>query len=373
MMFERRLLKNLDWPLVAAVLALVLYGLAMIYSASFSNNSLTGGDAFYFVKRQGLWLGIGLGAAAVIASVDYRALARLHRFIYAAIVIGLAVVIWWGHAAGGAARWVGIGSFRLQPSEFAKLGLIITLGALLARRQQAVGRVRTAGAALAHIALPTALIALQPDLGTALMLIALWFVMLFLAGAPKLHLGVAALALGLMFAGAWHYDLLRPYQKARLSIFLDPSADPLGSGYHVIQSKIAVGSGQWLGKGYLAGTQSQLHFIPAQHTDYIFAVIGEEMGFIGAACLLALYLVALWRGLGIMDRADDALGALLAGGIVTAFALQLLVNIGMTVNAMPITGLPLPFLSYGGSSLVASMMAVGLLLSIGMRRQRIRF
>jgi len=128
-----------------------------------------------------------------------------------------------------------------------------------------------------------------------------------------------------------------------------------------------------LGKGYLAGTQSQLHFIPAQHTDFIFAVIGEEMGFIGAACLLALYLVALWRGLGIMDRADDALGALLAGGIVTAFALQLLVNIGMTVNAMPITGLPLPFLSYGGSSLVASMMAVGLLLSIGMRRQRIRF
>jgi rod shape determining protein RodA len=372
-MFERRLLKHLDWALIAATMALALYGLAMIYSASFSNRSLTGGDAFFFVKRQAWWLGVGLAAAAACAGVDYRGPARRHRLIYVIVIIGLLGVMWRGQSAGGAARWVSMGGFRLQPSELAKVGLIITLAALLARRRQTVTRLGTVAVTVMHVAAPAALIALQPDLGTALVLVALWFVMLFLAGARKLHLGVAALALALLFAGAWKLDVLRPYQKARLSVFVNPGVDPLGSGYHVIQSKIAVGSGRWWGKGYLAGTQSQLRFIPSQHTDFIFTAVGEELGFVGAACLLALYLVVLWRGLAIMDHADDALGMLLAGGIVAMFALQVLVNIGMTVSIMPITGLPLPFFSYGGSSMVASMAAVGLLLSIAMRRQRIRF
>ena len=372
-MFERRLLKNVDWPLIGAILALSLLGLALVYSASFSNRALTGGDALYFVRRQGIWLAMGLAAAALFAYADYRRLARLYRPLWAMIVIGLLAVLVGGHAAGGAARWVGTGSFRLQPSEFAKVGLIVTLGALLARRQQTVTRPRTVAAALVHVAIPAAFIALQPDLGTALVLVVLWFVVLFVAGARKLHLGLAALALGLLFAGAWRYELLRPYQKARLASFLNPNADPLGSGYHVIQAKIAVGSGQLRGKGYLGGTQSQLHFIPAQHTDFIFTVVGEELGFIGAACVLALYLVVLWRGLAIMDHADDTLGVLLAGGVVAVIATQVLVSVGMTMNMMPITGLPLPFLSYGGSSLLASMIAAGLLLSVGMRRQRIRF
>lgn len=372
-MFERRLLKNLDLPLVAATLILVLYGLAMIYSASFTNRSLTGHDSFYFVKRQATFFGIGLAGAAVLAYTDYQWFARLRRPIYAAMLAGLAAVLVWGNAAGGAARWISIGAFRLQPSEFAKLALVITLGAFLAGRAEIIRRPITIGGALLHVALPAGLIALQPDLGTAMVVMALWFAMLFLAGTRKLHLGLIALALLGLFAAAWQFDLLRPYQKARLAVFLDPSIDPLGSGYHIIQSRIAVGSGQILGKGYLGGTQSQLHFIPAQHTDFIFTVVGEELGFVGALCLLALYLVLLWRALHIMEQADDSLGMFLAGGIASVFAMQMLISIGMTINIMPITGLPLPFFSYGGSSLVVSMMAVGLLLGVGMRRQRIRF
>jgi rod shape determining protein RodA len=372
-MFERRLLKNLDWPLIAAALGLVLYGMAMIYSASFTNRALTGGDPLHFVKRQALWLGLGLVGAAALAYVDYQALARFHRVIYSAVLGGLIAVLVLGNAAGGAARWIGAGAFSIQPSEFAKLGLVITLAALLARREQAMRRMGTTAAGLLHVAIPAALIALQPDLGTAIVVVALWFAMLFLAGARKLHLALAAVVMVAMFAGAWRVGIVRPYQKARLSIFLDPSVDPLGSGYHIIQSKIAVGSGQLWGKGYLSGTQSQLHFIPAQHTDFVFTVVGEELGFMGAMGLLALYVVLLWRGLWIMDHADDKLGALLAGGVVVVFALQMLVNIGMTMNVMPITGLPLPLFSYGGSSLLMSMMGVGLLLGIGMRRQRIRF
>jgi len=372
-MFERRLLKNLDWPLIASALGLILYGLAMIYSASFTNRPLTSGDPLHFLKRQAVWLGLGLGGAAAFAYVDYQALARFHRVIYIALLGGLIAVIVAGNSAGGAARWIGAGAFSLQPSEFAKLGLVITLGALLARREQTIRRTGTALAALLHVAIPAGLIALQPDLGTAMVVVTLWFAMLFLAGARKLHLAVAAVVMVAMFAGAWHVGVVRPYQKARLSVFLDPSIDPLGSGYHIIQSKIAVGSGQLWGKGYLHGTQSQLHFIPAQHTDFVFTVVGEELGFIGAMGVLALYLVLLWRALWIMDHADDKLGALLAGGVVVLFAVQMLVNIGMTINVMPITGLPLPFFSYGGSSLLTSMMAAGLLLGIGMRRQRIRF
>jgi len=372
-MFERRLLKNLDWPLLGAALALVLYGMAMIYSASCTNRLLTGGHPAYFVKRQALWLGAGLVMAAAFAYADYRWFARLHRLIYVGVLAALAAVLLIGNSAGGAARWIGASAFRLQPSEFAKLGLIITLGAFLARRAQVIRHPGAAAAALVHVALPTALIALQPDLGSALVLVAMWFTMVFLAGARKLHLAAVAVAMAALFMGAWKLDLMRPYQKARLSVFLNPGADPLGSGYHVIQSKIAVGSGQLWGKGYLEGTQSQLHFIPAQHTDFIFTVVGEELGFLGAICLLALYAVVLWRALHIMERADDSLGTLLAGGIVAVLAVQVLVNVGMTVNIMPITGLPLPFFSYGGSSLMANMMALGLLLGIGMRRQRIRF
>jgi rod shape determining protein RodA len=372
-MFERRLLKHLDWPLIAGALGLVLYGLAMIYSASFTNRALTGGDPLYFLKRQAIWLGLGLVGAAALAYVDYQALARFHRIIYAALLGALVAVVISGHAAGGAARWIEAGAFKIQPSEFAKLGLVITLGALLARREQTIRRTGTALTALLHAAVPAGLIALQPDLGTALVILTLWFAMLFLAGARRLHLAVAAVVMVALFAGAWHAGIVRPYQKARLSVFLDPSVDPLGSGYHIIQSQIAVGSGQFMGKGYLHGTQSQLHFIPAQHTDFIFTVVGEELGFIGAVGVLALYLLVLWRGLRIMDHADDRLGALLAGGVVVVFAIQMLVNIGMTINLMPITGLPLPFFSYGGSSLLTSMTAVGLLLGVGMRRQRIRF
>jgi len=369
--FEWRLLRKCDWLLLAACLLLGLYGLVAIYSASMSNDSLTGGDPWSFVRRQAIWLGIGLAALGLMVYLPYEALARLAAPLYVLNLAALGAVLVFGSAGGGAARWIGVGTFRLQPSEFAKIIVIITLAAMLSARRRELPRTRTVALSFACVAAPTALVFVQPDLGTALALVAIWFVALFLAGASKWHLLAIAAATAVIALAAWQTPVLKPYQKARLTVFLDPSADPLGDGYHINQSKIAVGSGQWLGKGLLHGTQSQLHFIPAQHTDFIFTVVGEELGFAGAAALLGLYGVLLWRGIDAAARARDALGRVLAGGVVAMLGFQIFVNIGMTVGIMPITGLPLPFLSYGGSNLVAVMMGVGLLLNVSMRRQKI--
>ena len=368
-MFEWRLLRKCDWVLVAACLALVLFGLVAIYSASMSNDRLTGGDPWAMVRRQAAWLAIGLAAFALVVYLDYEALARVAAPLYVLNLAALGAVLRLGSAGGGAARWLGAGAFRFQPSEFAKVILVVTLAAMLSHRDAA--RTRTVALSFIHVAIPVALIFKQPDLGTALVLVAIWLAALFVAGAGKWHL--LTIVVGVVLAGvvAWHTPLLKPYQKARLTVFLNPAADPLGDGYHINQARIAVGSGQWTGKGLLKGTQSQLHFIPAQHTDFIFTVVGEELGFAGAGALLALYGLLLWRGIAAAERAKDRLGRVLAGGVVAMLGFQVFVNIGMTIGLMPITGLPLPFVSYGGSSLMAAMMGVGILANVSMRRQKI--
>ena len=371
-MFEARLLRRLDWGLLAIALVLVGFGLVMIYSATRSDAALTGGDPFFFARRQLAWLALGLAALAAALSVEYEALARFSWPAYAAAIGLLVVVLAVGHSPTGARSWIQIGGFTLQPSEFAKPALVLVLAAFLGARQ-AVGSPRILLASLALAALPLGLVFLQPDLGTALVLAAIWFGLVYLAGASRRQLavvlGIALVAAAIM----WHTDLLKPYQKARLTIFLNPGADPRDAGYHIIQSKTAIGSGQLFGRGLFRGTQSQLRFIPERHTDFIFTVVGEELGLVGAGLVVLLYFALVWKCLHIARHARDRLGRLLAGGVASLLGFQALVNLGMTINLMPITGLPLPFFSYGGSSLVSSLFALGLVLNVSVRTQKLIF
>lgn len=391
-MMDIRPLKRLDWTLLAAVLLLCLYGLLMIHSATRAWEASGFAPLSEFVRKQALWLLIGVAAFVLTVCFDYERIARWHIPIYAAILVLLVVALKIGRAPTGATSWIGLGSFRLQPSEFAKIAVILSLAAVVSSRIEAIHRLRVVLLSLLVPAAPVLLVILQPDFGTALVIVAIWFGCLHLAGARARHLaGVFACGL-LLFTGMWHLDKLplariRPaalgevlahaglkdYQKRRLSIFLNPQADPLGAGYHTIQSRLAIGSGRLFGRGLFHGTQSRLHFIPERHTDFIFSVVGEELGLVGAAVMLLLYFFVFWRGLRIALRARDHLGSLMAAGAISMLIFHTLINVGMSVGIMPITGLPLPFVSYGGSNLVTSFVALGLLQNVHVRRQKLMF
>lgn len=363
---SRRLLRYLDWPLLAATLVLVAGGAVVLYSAV-QNTA----DPWAFVRARMVHAVVGLLVLAVMAAVDYQTIARVWRPLLGGALILLAAVLVIGRTSGGAQRWILLGPLGgFQPSEVAKLALIITL----AKHLDGHGELASARAilpVLAHAAVPMALIVRQPDLGTAMVLAAIVMGMLFVSGAPLRALG--ALGAGAAAVAPLAWQMLHDYQRRRLLVFIDPSADPLGAGYALIQSKIAVGSGQVFGKGLLHGTQNLLHFIPEQHTDFIFTVIGEELGFAGALVTLGLFALWLWRGLVIAAWAKDRLGQVIAVGAVAMIAFHVFINVGMTVGLMPITGIPLPFVSHGGSALTMMMGATGLLLSIGMRRKKILF
>ncbi len=391
-MLDIRLLRRLDWWLLAAVLALCLYGLLMIYSATRGPDATGLSPPSDFARKQALWIVLGLAAFLLALVFDYAALARWHAPLYLGALVLLVAVLKVGQAPTGAVSWIAIGGFRLQPSEIGKIAVILSLAGYLARRADAVSRLSVV---LVSLLIPAALIVLvllQPDFGTALVIAAIWFGVIFLAGARLRHLaGVFACGVAL-FALMWNLDripadrvrpaalgrvlekaALRDYQKERLTTFLNPHADPLGAGYHIIQSRLAIGSGQLVGRGLFHGTQSRLRFIPERHTDFIFSVVGEELGLAGAAVMLLLYFFLFWRGLGIALRAGEPLGCLLAGGAMSMLIVHTVVNIGMSVNIMPITGLPLPFVSYGGSNLLASFIAFGLLQNVHIRHDRIVF
>ncbi|MCL6640627.1 MAG: rod shape-determining protein RodA, partial [Candidatus Rokubacteria bacterium] len=278
----------------------------------------------------------------------------------------LAAVLVVGDVRLGAQRWIPLGPFgAFQPSEVAKLALIVTLARHL-DVARTLPRMRALFPFLAHAALPALLIMRQPDMGTALVLVAILAAMLYVGGARPADLA------GLGAAGAvvapFFWQALHDYQRRRLTAFLDPAADPLGAGYALIQAKIAIGSGQLFGKGLFAGTQNVLRFIPEQHTDFIFTVVGEELGLAGTLALLGLFLVWIWRALGIAAGARDRLGALMAAGVAAMMLFHVVVNVGMTIGLMPVTGIPLPLVSYGGSSLLVTLAATGLLLGIRLRR-----
>jgi rod shape determining protein RodA len=357
--------RRLDLPFLLSVLVLALLGMLMIYSATGQDSAPRGEFA-----RQAACLVVGLFLLALFSAIDYEFWGRFHWVFYLVGIGLLIAVLGAGHEAKGAQRWLSLGPLgRFQPSEPIKLLLCISLARLLAapvdRPDHPGGHPFLPGLALT--ALPLLLILLQPDLGTALVLAALMLAMMYVAGIPFTWLG------GLVAAGLALFPfVLRDYQRQRLFIFLNPESDPTGAGWNLIQSRIAIGSGQLWGKGLFLGTQNNLSFVPEHHTDFIFTVVGEELGLVGGLSLLILYAYLLLFGLRVAERARDRFGALLAVGIVATLGFHVLVNIGMTVGLMPITGVPLPFLSYGGSALLTNMMAAGILLSIWLRRPQPR-
>lgn len=362
---SRRMLRYVDWPLVAATLGLILGGAVVLFSAT-----RTFLDPWALVKARAVHAVVGLALLGIFAAVDYRTLGRLWRPLWLVTVVLLVVVDVLGRTAQGAQRWLPLGPVSFQPSEVAKLLLIITLAKHLDGHRE-ITSLRQVVPVLLHVLIPVVLIVQQPDIGTALVVFAILAAMLFSAGAPlRTMAGLGAAGVGAL---PLLWPLLHDYQRQRLIVFLDPGLDPLGAGYALIQSKIAVGSGQLFGKGLLRGTQNLLHFIPEQHTDFIFTVIGEELGFAGAVLTIGLFALWLWRAGAIAAQAKDRLGTLMAVGVLAMIAVHVLVNIGMTVGLAPITGIPLPFISHGGSALIVMLAGTGLLLGIGMRRKKILF
>jgi rod shape determining protein RodA len=350
--------KNIDYVLLLIVFVLALYGLIIIYSANFQD---PGGEGEF--NRQVNYFFAGLILLAVFAMIDYKTLVKLEIYLYIASVLILLLVIFIGHSALGAQRWISIGSFSFQPSEFVKITLIIFLSSRLSR-ENALKFEEIAGTFL-YVGITLILILIQPDLGTALVLVAIFFAMLFIRGFNPLYIGSVALA-----GAAVLPFVLKEYQKQRLLTFLDPEKDPTGAGWNIIQSMTSVGSGRFLGRGLMQGTLTQLSFVPEHSTDFIFAVLGEELGFLGGASLILLYFFLLWKIFRVAKRAKDMPGVLMSVGIFAMFFFHIFVNIGMTIGVMPVTGVPLPFMSYGGSSLLTNLISVGILLSIFARKER---
>jgi len=358
-------IKELDKTLIFLVIILFAIGLLCLYSASYNKGVEVGKN---FVLKQLTWMGIGLLILIFILLINYQ---NIVDFGYALYILGLfllLLVLAFGHTRLGAQRWFSIAGFSFQPSEFNKIIYIIMMTAYLGHARDSILNIKGLLVPLLLTAPPFILILLQPDLGTALILIPVLLAMLFIAGAQVRHLivlGLCGLASSPLF---WHF--LKGYQKKRLLVFLNPNIDPLGAGYTIIQSKIAIGSGGFFGKGWLGGTQNQLNFLPERHTDFIFSVIGEEWGFLGAVVLVALYFLVLKRGLIIIEQTTDIYGKLLGTGLVTMLGFQIFVNISMTLGVMPVVGVPLPLISYGGSSLWTSLIAIALLLNVGMNSTR---
>lgn len=379
-MLDRRHLRNLDWGLFIAVIILMAVSVVMVSSAT--RQSPVNGDPLYYTKRQIIWIILGLLVMAVIVMTDYGTLARLSNLIYLGnLVLLLAVLVpGVGHKALGAQRWIPLGFMQLQPSEIAKISIIITFANYLRGREKKIESWRDYVGPFLHVGIPLLMVLAQPDLGTSLVFFAITFGMLYIAGAPGVQIAGMGLG-GLSVAVLLVYlhesfglpIFLKEYQIARLTSFINPHADPLGTGYHLIQSVIAIGSGGLVGKGLFEGTQNLLKFLPIRHTDFIFSVIGEELGFVGTGIILALYFYIIYRGIRIAATARDLFGTLIATGIVSMFVFHVLTNIGMTVGIMPVTGIPLPLMSYGGTSMLINCVAIGMLEGIYMRRQKILF
>lgn len=357
-------IRKIDLPLLVSVIALVIFGCIMVYSATCSRTD----NPFLFLRKQVIWVLLGTIAMVAIALSNYNYLRNYTGFIYGVTIFLLMVVAIVGVIESGGQRWISIFGFSFQPSEFAKVALIIILAAFLATLKGDISSPRDLGLTFLYFGIPVVLIAGQPDLGTALVIFAILMGMLLAGGTRlKYYLIIIGICIALGFISI-HFKLLAPHQMNRLLVFINPSLDPQGAGYNLLQSKIAVGSGGFFGKGLFSGTQAYLRFLPFTETDFIFSVIGEELGFFGALILLGLYFVLISRGIRIAGTAKNMFGALIAVGITSMWIFQILVNIGMTIGIMPITGIPLPFISYGGSAMMTNLVAVGLLLSIYNRR-----
>ncbi len=365
---DRRLIKNFDWITLLVIVLLTLIGILTIYSATRPLAGMTGHSDF-FVKQL-VWLLLSIIALFIVTSFDYIWLYRLSYIFYGIGLLLLVVVLILGKTTMGAQRWLNLGFFSFQPSEFFRIIFVIAFSSYLTNLgKETEGNIPVKGLILFG-ALPLFLLIKQPDLGTALLLLSLFGVLAISKGISKKIIAVA-LVIGLIavpFVGHIFWDGLKDYQKNRLVAFMDPEVDPSGIGYHINQSKIAVGAGEIVGKGFLNGTQGPLRFLPEKHTDFIFAVFAEEWGFLGSIGLLGIYFILFMRGLDTATKAKDRVGRLMAIGITAMFLVYFIVNIGMTLGMMPVVGIPLPFVSYGGTSLLSNFIAAGILINIRTRR-----
>jgi rod shape determining protein RodA len=357
---DRRLVAGVDWVLLGTTLLLAAIGVATVYSATHAGK-LSG----LHVKQ--LYL-VGAGVVGLVLSllVDYRRLADRAMLLYLASVGALTYVLFFGPLVAGTRRWILLGSFQLQPSEFVKLAAALFMAKVFAESNHESLGLRDIVGPAAAIGLLVVLIARGPDLGTAACLLPPFLTVAFLAGLRMRAVFALVLALFVTSVLAWPH--LKDYQKTRIYTFLDPSLDPRGAGYQKIQSQIAVGSGGLVGKGFAEGSQAQLGYLPARHTDFIFSVLAEEMGFLGVSFTLGLYLFWLWRILETAHLARDRVGAFLCAAIAAGFAFQVVYNSAMVAGLVPVKGLPLPLMSSGGSSVLASLISVGLVLNVRMRR-----
>jgi rod shape determining protein RodA len=364
MKFDRRLFINFDWMLMLVVLCISLIGLLNIYSTGF--NQISARQDFIFFKQL-QWIVVGLVFMTVAFCIDYRFVSRYAYLIYGLSILLLLIVFFYGYATRGSQRWILLGGFSFQPSELMKLTLILALAKYF-DHHRSIEPHRLKGLAIPFLIMlvPFLLILKQPDLGTAMILFIIFSSMILFIGVHWKSLGLSALTGLAVIPAGWFF--LKNYQRERIITFVNPDSDPLGSGYHVIQSIIAIGSGGLSGKGFLKGTQTQLRFLPERHTDFVFSVFAEEWGFLGCMVLLVLFMSLILWGLKIALHARDYNGTLIAVGIAALIFWEVFINIGMVLGLLPIVGIPLPFLSYGGSSMVVLMTCVGMLMSISMRR-----
>ena len=365
-------LRRLDWVMFAALAGLVAFGLWAIDGITRHDIA---GDPDYYVVRQAIFAGIGLAGMVAVLFVDPDYYRRYRKVVYALAIVMLLVVMAVGAEVRGSTRWIDFGFFRFQPSEFGKLLLALFVAGVLSGRARRVGEWRTTAAVVGAAAVPTMLVFLQPDIGTSLVYGAIFIAALFFAGTRWRDLTVLTAIVGLLgafvlwFGPAMGVELLEEYQRDRWTAFLNPKENPQGAAYNINQSITAVGSGGSTGRGVDGATQTNLDYLPEHHTDFVFASLGEQRGFVGVSMLLLLYLLLLWRGIRVIATARDPFCATAAGAIVFGLLFQIFVNVGMTVGIAPITGIPLPFVSVGGSAMVTNLMAIGVLQAIALRRR----
>ncbi len=364
-MIDRRLLMNFDWTLLITTVIISCLGVMNIYSSIYPYT----GDGTPLYLKQVYWMILAVVLMAFILSFDYRTLIRYGYLFYFLCLFLLVFVMLFGRTTSGSQRWLQLGFVSFQPSELVKLSLVLVLTRYLAEREATSTSgfgLRDLGKPFLLVALPVLLVFKQPDLGTAVLLVATSISILAFIGV-KLRVWISlAAACAVAAPVMWHF--LKDYQKTRLLVFLNPDLDPLKTGYHITQSKIAVGSGTILGKGFLRGTQSQLRFLPEQHTDFVFSVWAEEWGFLGCFVLLFLLLLLISRGVKIASTSKDKSGAILAIGLSAMLFWQTFINVGMVVGIVPVVGVPLPLFSYGGTSVITTTMGIAILMNIGMRR-----
>jgi len=363
-MFERRLYLYIDWALLVAVLTLCGIGVAMIYSTT---GDPTRSASSHLSTTQVYAIILGLVAFLICLTVDYRALTDESHLIYLGLIGLLVYVLLFGTVAGGARRWIALPLVNLQPSEFAKAGVALVLAKFFGENRRGTPRPGDLLVAGALTLVPLALIAREPDLGTAVTLLPIYLAVAFVAGMRVRIFGVLLLVALVAAPITWRFGL-KDYQKSRISTFLDPAQDSRGAGYQQIQARITVGSGGLWGKGFTKGTQGQLRFLPVAHNDFIFSVLAEEQGFAGVLVVLGLYLFVIWRTLDAARLAKDRFGVYLVIGLLASFAFQVVYNVTMSAGLAPVKGLTLPLMSYGGSSMIATLAGFGLILNVRMRR-----